>query len=112
MTSLSISQGDQGRTLLKCWSGCTVESICAAVGLRVADLFEHQAPRKPTSPVLRSAQRAAAEVSPHLTKRERVIAEPVFIRTTPENLDFAIARGLALTVEGELCQIAFVENQS
>lgn len=112
LTSLSVSRGEGGRTLVKCWGGCAVKDICAAVGLRVTDLFEHQTPRKPMSPVLRSAQRTAAEVSRHLTKLERIIAEPVFIRTTPENLDFAIARALALTVEGELCQIAFVENQS
>lgn len=36
--SLSITEGDKG-LLVRCWSGCTVESICLAVGLRLTDLF-------------------------------------------------------------------------
>ncbi len=36
--SLSIKEGDKG-LLLKCWSGCDLEAICAAVHIRVADLF-------------------------------------------------------------------------
>lgn len=37
--SLSISEGDDGRVLLRCHAGCTAESICSALGLTVADLF-------------------------------------------------------------------------
>ena len=39
--SLSIGQGDDGRTLLKCHRGisCDVEKICTSVGLRVSDLM-------------------------------------------------------------------------
>jgi hypothetical protein len=37
--SLSVSEGDDGRALICCHAGCTVESICDAVGLRVADLM-------------------------------------------------------------------------
>lgn len=37
--SLSIGEGDDGRVLVKCHAGCTVEAICAAVGLRVLDLM-------------------------------------------------------------------------
>ncbi len=36
--SLSISEGDRG-ILLKCWSGCELEEISAALGLRVKDFF-------------------------------------------------------------------------
>ncbi len=36
--SLSIKEGDEG-LLVKCWSGCDLEAICAAVHIRVADLF-------------------------------------------------------------------------
>jgi hypothetical protein len=39
--NLRISEGDDGRVLLRCWSqGCTYAEITAAVGLRVADLFD------------------------------------------------------------------------
>ena len=36
--SLSVSEGERG-ILLKCWSGCGLEEISAAIGLRVKDLF-------------------------------------------------------------------------
>src|SRR5690349_21123001 len=37
--SLSIAIGTDGRLLLKCHAGCTVDSIVAAIGLTLADLF-------------------------------------------------------------------------
>lgn len=37
--SLSLSAGDDGRILLKCFAGCTVEAIVTALGVTVADLF-------------------------------------------------------------------------
>lgn len=37
--SLALKIGDEGRTLLKCWAGCPVESIVAAIGLNMADLM-------------------------------------------------------------------------
>lgn len=44
--SLSITQGDDGRVLLRCHAGCQFEAIVAAIQLRSADLFEPQ-PEKP-----------------------------------------------------------------
>ena len=43
--SLSISQGKDGQVLLKCHTGCTVESITSALGIEVKDLFQHQEQR-------------------------------------------------------------------
>ncbi len=37
--SLSIAEGDDGRVLLKCHAGCTVEEIVSALRLTIADLF-------------------------------------------------------------------------
>ena len=37
--SLSITRGDDGRVLLKCWSGCGAADVVQAVGLTLADLF-------------------------------------------------------------------------
>ena len=37
--SLAIARGDDGRVLLKCWSGCGAAEIVQAVGLTLADLF-------------------------------------------------------------------------
>jgi len=38
--SLSITQGDDGRALVKCFSGCETPEIVAALGLEMKDLFE------------------------------------------------------------------------
>ena len=37
--SLSVRHAD-GKWLLKCFAGCTVEQIASAIGLKVSDLFE------------------------------------------------------------------------
>jgi putative DNA primase/helicase len=37
--SLSVATGDDGRVLLHCFSGCSVESVVNAVGLAMTDLF-------------------------------------------------------------------------
>ncbi len=38
--SLSISEGDDGRALVRCFTGCTTEAILDALGLQPRDLFE------------------------------------------------------------------------
>src|SRR4051794_1249400 len=37
--SLSISEGDDGRALLKCFAGCSTDQILAHAGLTMSDLF-------------------------------------------------------------------------
>lgn len=37
--SLSIAPGENGRILLHCFGGCSPEAVCAAVGLKLADLM-------------------------------------------------------------------------
>jgi hypothetical protein len=37
--SLSVKQADDGRVLLKCWSGCGVAEIVGALNLEMSDLF-------------------------------------------------------------------------
>ena len=57
-TSLSVGVGADGRALLNCFAhGCGVETITAALGLGVADLFpdgHHRGRRHPLRPVRRS----------------------------------------------------------
>lgn len=36
--SLSVKEGARG-LLVRCWAGCTVEEICAGLGLKTANLF-------------------------------------------------------------------------
>src|SRR5688572_23754223 len=38
--SLGIDLGGDGRVLLRCRVGCTTEAVLAALGLRMADLFD------------------------------------------------------------------------
>ncbi len=42
--SLSIRETDDGQTLVYCFAGCSVEAICAALGLRLCDLFANSEP--------------------------------------------------------------------
>lgn len=61
--SLSVSQGDDGRILLKCFAGCEAQDIVAAMGLDMRDLFPNNANRAPrrnsNGPVITTAQLAA-----------------------------------------------------
>ena len=45
--SLSIDEGADGRALVKCWAGCTVEAVLSAIGLSKKDLFPQGAFPKP-----------------------------------------------------------------
>ncbi|MGA9773677.1 MAG: hypothetical protein WBV94_31895 [Blastocatellia bacterium] len=42
--SLSIGRGSDGKVLLNCHAGCSIDSICAAFGLSKADLFTDARP--------------------------------------------------------------------
>lgn len=48
--SLSLCEGDEGKLLVKCFSGCSTENVCGSLGIAIADLFPEriagQAPRK------------------------------------------------------------------
>lgn len=44
--SLSISTGDNGAVLVKCFAGCSVEDVCRAVGVKVAALFPERPNRR------------------------------------------------------------------
>jgi hypothetical protein len=45
-TALTIREVDDGRVLIKCFHGCSVEQIVSSVGMQVSDLF----PQNPISP--------------------------------------------------------------
>ena len=46
--SLSIDEGVDGRALVKCWAGCTLDAILSALGLTKKDLFSPATLPKPT----------------------------------------------------------------
>ncbi|MCX5924611.1 MAG: hypothetical protein NTZ68_04260 [Candidatus Dependentiae bacterium] len=37
--SLAISQGDDGKILIYCFSGCTIDDICTSLNINKKDLF-------------------------------------------------------------------------
>ncbi len=39
--SLSVSEGEDGRVLIKCHAGCSTEDVVSSIQLRMSDLFEH-----------------------------------------------------------------------
>lgn len=52
--SLRISTGDDGRILLKCFSGCQVEDIVSAIGLEMKDLFPQNGNERGKSEILKT----------------------------------------------------------
>jgi putative DNA primase/helicase len=46
-SSLSVSEGADGRVLLPCFAGCDVVEILAAMGLEFSDLFPRRRTKKP-----------------------------------------------------------------
>ncbi len=107
--SLSIRE-DNRRILLHCFAGCSVEAICAAAGINIRDLFtESRTARKPEPLIVRNAEKQIASLRSQLTRRDRERNVTVVL-AGPENSAAAIARALALAVEGELVQIALKEK--
>jgi len=103
--SLSIRESD-GRVLVHCFAGCSVESICEALQIRVSDLFiEHGATRERKPEIVRRAEQQISNLRSRLASRDRERAVTV-VQCDPTNLDAGLARALALAVEGELVQIA------
>lgn len=48
--SLSVSEGEDGKVLVKCFAGCETPDVVAALGLRMSDLF----PEEPKAPAKKS----------------------------------------------------------
>lgn len=68
--SLSVREADDGRILLKCWSGCSASEVVGAVGLTLAALFPRPLPgagpipsRERWAPAWRDAWQALARES-------------------------------------------------
>ena len=59
--SLSIAEGDEGRTLVHCFAGCAAADVVAAVGLELADLFPERI--RDTSPMARHQRREYAQAA-------------------------------------------------
>lgn len=51
--SLSLRETDDGRLLLRCFAGCEVGSVVAAIGMEIGDLFPERAPTEHRTPKVR-----------------------------------------------------------
>lgn len=66
--SLSIAEGSERRVLLRCFAGCTIETIVSALGITLRDLFDGSRPCGTFSP---AREPSAAELRVALTIEER-----------------------------------------
>jgi hypothetical protein len=105
--SLSIREGQDGRTLIHCHAGCSVEAVCDAMGIKVVDLFNGSGTVQSKPQVVREAEKQIQNLRSRLTPRERVLDVTV-VYVDRENIDAGIARALALAVEGEIVQAVLV----
>jgi hypothetical protein len=107
--SLSIRE-ENGKILLHCFGGCSIEAVCAALKVKVGELFtKGSAIRKPEPRIVRETQMQIAGLRSRLTPDDR--ERPVTVVLAEQNnLDAAIARALALAVEGELVQVALKDS--
>ena len=101
--SLSIGTGRSGCVVLHCFAGCSVESICAALKIKVSDLFPKPGAIQPKPSAVREAKGQIQGLRSRLTPRERILPV-IVVYVEPENLEAGIAWALALAVEGEIVQ--------
>lgn len=101
--SLSIGESG-GRVLLHCFAGCTVESVCDALKIKVSDLFSGPGPVRPRSGAFQTAEKQIVTLRSRLTPRQRVLPVTV-VYCDAEDLGKGIARALALAVIGEIVQV-------
>lgn len=74
--SLSINQGTDGRALVHCHAGCSVEAICEALGLTLRDLMADTNPLSVlTQPRVASSNRGSVNVSNSYPTAEEAIVE-------------------------------------
>lgn len=84
--SLSVGQGDDGRTLITCHRAmsCNIEQICSSVGMRVADLMPNT-----DEPVKRFTTNTSASVAVDYSKKS---SKPKFV----ESYDYLDEHGVLL----------------
>ncbi len=74
--SLSINQGTDGRALVHCHAGCSVEAICEALGLTLRDLMPDTNPLSVlTQPRVASSNRGSVNVSDSYPTAEEAIVK-------------------------------------
>ncbi len=62
--SLSVSEGDEGKAILHCFTGCDTEEIVAALGLEMKDVFQSRNGRTSKKDLSSIPSKTAATVQP------------------------------------------------
>ena len=107
--SLSVRENN-GKILIHCFAGCTVEAICAALKIKISDLFPEPGVSQLQPSAVREAEKQIPNLRSRLSPRERVLPVTI-VYCDPENLEAGIARALALAVEGEIVQAVLEEQK-
>jgi len=105
--SLSIAEGDDGRVLLNCFAGCTTNRICAALGLRIADLFGETDPYANSWQPKTREERQAAE---NRRLRRNILAVELEQRRTLRALSHAVLVLAAILEEDDAVVLDRVWN--
>lgn len=102
--SLSVTEGDDGRILVNCFAGCSVENICAALNIRLSDLFANKNGNAPQAAPPKAAPPKAkpAEHTPFQGTEEMVQEMRVALARSRECLDYICGRGVSLKVAADL----------
>lgn len=76
VSSLSVGEGEEGRVLVRCFAGCTVEMIANALGLELADLFSENGsePGAASPPRLAVTEKDVAHWHDALMGSEKLLA--------------------------------------
>jgi hypothetical protein len=84
-SSLSFSEGDDGKALLKCHAGCSFSEIVAAMGLKESDLFEQRNGGGGGGSSYPGVTRAPVQQSPHgLTLAQYATAKSLPLQSLKE----------------------------
>ncbi len=105
--SLAITQGDRG-VLVRCWSnGCTVEAICAALGMPMRSLFADSLPPEQCREVRLQAEAKNAAVQKAKVADRKLIAQLWQLREWIRQASAALAVNPAHATLGKELHDAF-----
>ena len=96
--SLWIMEGEQGRTIIGCWSGCDKEVMLAAVGLKMSDLFAGGMPDKKA---LEEAEQLRAAEGRERTRKKAAIRRAIDFRNYWRNRMEMLGKSLMESPESD-----------
>lgn len=89
LPSLSISEGTDGRILLRCFAGCTAEEIVSAMGLSLRNLFPDERPNRDALRVAKDRREEAKKVDRSSGDLQAVYRKAEEIIQSARGIDFS-----------------------